>query len=400
MPPPRRPGSAPALERGELERQRWRWERSGRGLAAVVDHPVRLDRVATLELVFPPVLREVDREALGLPDPRRGTRHGRDHRVDQRRHAAVGPAVGLHDRRHLVADGQRAPALGDLVRDRCAHHVDDLADELRQIGERAAELAGERVEDGLHLLVRRPVVDEQHLLPVPGQHVPRDERHGRERQPAHVDPADPAAVEVVCHHRAASPVVGVLPDPAGTQHVAIACLEQRALELVARRYLLGLNGCISRCHASPPSVGTADPTPPPHESEALAWRLRMADLQPLRTLRYEPGAVGSLSDVIAPPYDVIDDAMRADLAARSPYNVVHIDLPPSYGRAAATMRDWRTRGVLIQEDEPAVWVLRQDYTAPDGARRSRTGFFARLRVDEYGPGRIRPHERTHPGPKE
>jgi uncharacterized protein (DUF1015 family) len=126
----------------------------------------------------------------------------------------------------------------------------------------------------------------------------------------------------------------------------------------------------------------------------------MADLQPLRTLRYEPNAVCSLSDVIAPPYDVIDDAMRAELAARSPYNVVHIDLPPSYERAAATMRDWRAKGALVQETEPAVWVLRQDYTAPDGARRSRTGFFARVRVDEYGPGRIRPHERTHPGPKE
>jgi uncharacterized protein (DUF1015 family) len=126
----------------------------------------------------------------------------------------------------------------------------------------------------------------------------------------------------------------------------------------------------------------------------------MADLQPLRTLRYDPAAVGSLADVIAPPYDVIDDAMRAELAARSPYNVVHVDLPPSYEQAAATMRDWRERGVLVREDEPAVWVLRQDYTAPDGARRSRTGFFARVRVDEYGPGRIRPHERTHPGPKE
>jgi uncharacterized protein (DUF1015 family) len=126
----------------------------------------------------------------------------------------------------------------------------------------------------------------------------------------------------------------------------------------------------------------------------------MADLQPLRTLRYEPSAVGSLGDVIAPPYDVIDDAMRAELAARSPYNVVHVDLPPSYDQAAATMRDWRGRGVLVQEDEQAVWVLRQDYDAPDGSRRSRTGFFARVRVDEYGPGRIRPHERTHPGPKE
>jgi uncharacterized protein (DUF1015 family) len=126
----------------------------------------------------------------------------------------------------------------------------------------------------------------------------------------------------------------------------------------------------------------------------------MADLQPLRTLRYEPSAVGSLEDVIAPPYDVIDAELRARLAARSPYNVVEIDLPPSYAQAAATMADWQQRGVLIREDEPAVWVLRQDYEAPDGRRRTRTGVLARLRVDEYGPGRIRPHERTHPGPKE
>jgi uncharacterized protein (DUF1015 family) len=126
----------------------------------------------------------------------------------------------------------------------------------------------------------------------------------------------------------------------------------------------------------------------------------VADLQPLRTLRYEPAAVGSLADVIAPPYDVIDEAMRAELASRSPYNVVHVDLPRSYDDAAQTMADWRSRGALVQEDEPAVWVLRQDYTDPAGASRTRTGFFARVRVDEYGPGRIRPHERTHPGPKE
>jgi uncharacterized protein (DUF1015 family) len=126
----------------------------------------------------------------------------------------------------------------------------------------------------------------------------------------------------------------------------------------------------------------------------------MADLQPLLTLRYEPSVVGPLEDVIAPPYDVIDDELRARLAARSPYNVVRIDLPPSYEQAAATMDDWRERGALVNEDEPAVWVLRQDYEAPDGNRRSRTGVLARLRVDEYGPGRIRPHERTHPGPKE
>jgi uncharacterized protein (DUF1015 family) len=131
----------------------------------------------------------------------------------------------------------------------------------------------------------------------------------------------------------------------------------------------------------------------------------MAEIQPLRTLRYEPAVAGPLGDVIAPPYDVIDDALRAELAARSPYNVVEIDLPRAdggdpYARARETMADWRSRGVLVHEDEPAMWVLEQDYTAPDGGSRRRRGFFARVRVDEYGPGRIRPHERTHPGPKE
>ena len=126
----------------------------------------------------------------------------------------------------------------------------------------------------------------------------------------------------------------------------------------------------------------------------------MADVQPLRTLRYEPSTAGPLDDLIAPPYDVIDHELRGRLAARSAYNVVHIDLPPSYEDGAAALADWRRRGVLVHEEEPAVWVLRQDYTAPDGVRRSRTGFFARVRVEDYGPGRIRPHERTHPGPKE
>jgi uncharacterized protein (DUF1015 family) len=126
----------------------------------------------------------------------------------------------------------------------------------------------------------------------------------------------------------------------------------------------------------------------------------MADVQPLKTLRYDSAVAGPLGDLIAPPYDVIDDEQRAELAARSPYNVVELDLPESYEGAAAKLADWREQGVLVQEDEPAVWVLRQDYTAPDGSTRTRTGFFARVRVEEYGAGRIRPHERTHPGPRE
>jgi uncharacterized protein (DUF1015 family) len=132
----------------------------------------------------------------------------------------------------------------------------------------------------------------------------------------------------------------------------------------------------------------------------------MAEIQPMRTLRYEQRAVGSLEAVAAPPYDVIDDSLRAELSARSPFNVVEIDLPRAenggdpYLHAQTTLEAWQQQGILVREREPAVWVLTQDYTGPDGRSYTRHGFFARVRVEDYGPGRIRPHERTHPGPKE
>jgi uncharacterized protein (DUF1015 family) len=130
----------------------------------------------------------------------------------------------------------------------------------------------------------------------------------------------------------------------------------------------------------------------------------MADIAPFRALHYNLGRVGGLRSVVAPPYDVIDAAQRAELIARSPHNVVEIDLPQSdgdpYAHAATVFEGWRDSGILVRDTEPALWALAQDYTGPDGARRTRHGFFARVKVEDYGPGRIRPHERTHPGPKE
>jgi uncharacterized protein (DUF1015 family) len=130
----------------------------------------------------------------------------------------------------------------------------------------------------------------------------------------------------------------------------------------------------------------------------------MAEIQPLRALHYDPARTGGLQDVVSPPYDVIDADQRAALVARSPYNVVGIDLPEGgddrYDRAATILEDWQRQGIIVTDDQPALWTLAQDYTGPDGQRRTRQGFFARVRVEEYGAGRIRPHERTHPGPKE
>jgi uncharacterized protein (DUF1015 family) len=129
----------------------------------------------------------------------------------------------------------------------------------------------------------------------------------------------------------------------------------------------------------------------------------MADVEPLRAVHYDLDRVGPLGVLAAPPYDVIDEAQRAQLVAGSPYNVVEIDLPTGadpYAHAAQLYREWLSAGVLVRDREPALWALEQRYQGPDGETRTRRGFLARVRVEDYGPGRIRPHERTHPGPRE
>jgi uncharacterized protein (DUF1015 family) len=132
----------------------------------------------------------------------------------------------------------------------------------------------------------------------------------------------------------------------------------------------------------------------------------MAEVQPIRALHYDLRAVGSLDAVAAPPYDVIDAAKRAELVAKSPFNVVEVDLPDAPGggdpylHAQTTFEAWRQGGIVIHDREPALWPATQDYVTPDGDRRTRRGFLCRVRVEDYGPGRIRPHERTQPGPKE
>ena len=129
----------------------------------------------------------------------------------------------------------------------------------------------------------------------------------------------------------------------------------------------------------------------------------MADVSPLRALHYDPAVAGPVQSLVSPPYDVIDAEQRERLAGGAEHNVVRVDLPVGedpYGEAARTFAAWREAGAVVQDPEPALWALTQDYTGPDGSSKTRRGFFARVRVEDYGPGLIRPHERTHPGPKE
>jgi uncharacterized protein (DUF1015 family) len=137
-------------------------------------------------------------------------------------------------------------------------------------------------------------------------------------------------------------------------------------------------------------------------------------LRPFRGLRYDAAAVGDLSAVISPPYDVISPDEQARLLARHPRNSVRLDLPEvrpgdeagaQYRRAAADFVAWRTDGTLRKEPAAAIYAYEQAYRLPGQAAavqlRTQRGFFARLKLEPFEPrGGVLPHERTLGGPKE
>jgi uncharacterized protein (DUF1015 family) len=133
-------------------------------------------------------------------------------------------------------------------------------------------------------------------------------------------------------------------------------------------------------------------------------------LRPFRALRYDPSLAPSLDRLICPPYDVISDEQRQVLAARDPYNAVHLELPLAepgdepdepYRRVARTIAAWRTAGVLRKDDRPSVYLYEQVHRLPGGELRRQRGLMAWLKLEplEAGSGVLR-HERTLSGPKE
>ena len=135
----------------------------------------------------------------------------------------------------------------------------------------------------------------------------------------------------------------------------------------------------------------------------------MAEVQAFRGFRYDLARVGKLSDVIAPPYDVIDPALQQALYDRSPYNVIRLILNKEtpadtghdnrYTRAAQTpASDWTRDSILAQDSARSLYVYQQDFEV-EGKRYTRKGFMARVRLEKFGEGRIYPHEETLSGPK-
>jgi uncharacterized protein (DUF1015 family) len=111
-----------------------------------------------------------------------------------------------------------------------------------------------------------------------------------------------------------------------------------------------------------------------------------------------------MSDLLAPPYDVIDDLEAADLRDRSPRNCVRVILPEGppelrYEDAARTLRAWIDAGHVALDPRPSVYVYRQTFDSSAG-RLERLALFCALRLTPFAEGDVLPHERTHSGPKQ
>jgi uncharacterized protein (DUF1015 family) len=137
----------------------------------------------------------------------------------------------------------------------------------------------------------------------------------------------------------------------------------------------------------------------------------MPEIRPFRALRFDPANVDDLAAVVAPPYDVIGPEEHGRLLARHPANVVRLDMPEDaqgdepddrYRRAARTLAAWRSGGILRKDPHPSIYVYEQTYRVPGtDVQRTQRGFFARLKLESYGPGSgVLPHERTLAGPRE
>ncbi len=134
----------------------------------------------------------------------------------------------------------------------------------------------------------------------------------------------------------------------------------------------------------------------------------MAEVHPFRGFRYDLARVGNLSDVIAPPYDVIDASLQQKLYDLSPYNFVRLilnkesssDTPTDnrYTRSARLLKEWLADGILAQDSARSLYVYHQDFTV-EGKHYTRKGFMGRVRLEKFGEGRIFPHEETMSGPK-
>jgi uncharacterized protein (DUF1015 family) len=135
----------------------------------------------------------------------------------------------------------------------------------------------------------------------------------------------------------------------------------------------------------------------------------MANIKPFRGIRYNQNQIDKIDNVISQPYDRVRYGLQDKYYELSDYNVTRIikgkefddddESNNVYTRAKAFLNEWLKEGVLVREEEPALYVYHQEFPLPDGEVVTRKALINAFELAEFDEGIVLPHERTHAGPK-
>lgn len=126
----------------------------------------------------------------------------------------------------------------------------------------------------------------------------------------------------------------------------------------------------------------------------------MATVKGFRGIRYNPEKIENFSDVLAPPYDVINSKEQEELYNKNPYNVIRLILAKGeddskYQEAAQTFRSWIENDTLTHDEEPSIYPYYQEFEE-SGKKLTRKGFLAAVKIEDFSTKKILPHEKTFP----
>jgi len=127
----------------------------------------------------------------------------------------------------------------------------------------------------------------------------------------------------------------------------------------------------------------------------------MADIQPFKAIHFNQSKI-NLSEVVAPPYDVISKSLQDELYRRNPNNIIRLDLnreADPYPAATSEMKRMLKEEALVQDNEPAIYPYFQTFETQDGTMVTRRGFVSWLKLEPFEAGVVLPHEHTLSGPK-
>ncbi|MCQ4022516.1 MULTISPECIES: DUF1015 domain-containing protein [unclassified Ruminococcus] len=122
----------------------------------------------------------------------------------------------------------------------------------------------------------------------------------------------------------------------------------------------------------------------------------MAKVKGFRGIRFNTAKAGKIEQLVCPPYDIVSDEQRQSYIDRNENNIIRLELPVGgnmYENAAKLYEKMREDGVLIREEEPALYIYEESFEC-GGKNYSIKGVICAVKIEEFEKGVILPHEYT------